>query len=209
MDGVSIYLVVGTIVNYRLAGRCRIRAVRPYWALPAAERGAIGSGPGFMFLDVDTFTGMAADGGSLGGSSFALNLDGFQQDDEPTVAGRAYVGLVPDGVGAVDVNVPGVAPASCTIQDNALLGVPPVSTQGTLSQLTTLLGGNLKKIRALVATQIPQTVTWLTAPTGGTTIQVSPRPADLVTDIARITQAFPIFFLKELEAELPGLKSEQ
>jgi hypothetical protein len=198
LDGASVYLVVGTMDSYALPARCRVKELRPFLPGLRAERRLVGSGAGFALVEVVTATGKPGAIELLNGSSFARNALGFGFYSQRTNGTPVLLSLVPDGVGAVQLDYANRPAVTYTAQDNVASGRQP-ETSNSPDILF-----NLKAARKALDKLLPPTVTWLSAP-GGAIVQTFARPPQLVDDTATAFQTVvPLGLLKALEEFPPG-----
>ncbi len=186
LDGASVYLVVGTTLQYEpLPASClRDRHLRAFAPVIAAERRLVGSGPGYALVEVASVNGTALNN-QFNGGSFAANAYGFQFYAQETNAREMLVGLVPDGVGAVKLAYSTSPAVTFPVQGNVASGPEPAVANS--SQGLSALFGTPKAARRFLSKVIPQAIAWLSAP-GGSTVAAFARPAHYVEDVATVEQ---------------------
>jgi len=183
----SVYLLAGVARRLTVPAKCR-KVLPSVAAIVEAETIELGRGPAYCLLTVspESASETGGSGGAAGHDYTGVRCLGFAVTpefvDDATVlpnAAQQNLDLVPDGVGAVQIDVPYMASPIVIPAANDIATAPQVQVPARLTaQLKSALH-EPAKLRRLVNELLPTSVSWLTAP-GGAVVRAFARPPGLL-----------------------------
>ena len=185
----SLYLIAGVARDLTVPAHCRRSlpaAALPLLTILHYQARQLGTGPAYCLLTASPATAITTTSTSstaredyVGAQcfSFAGVTTGF----EASATLDDSAGLVPDGVGAVEIRIPiEPSPVTLAVQNNVASGPVPSPPPKIRRELATALR-KPHQLGRVFNEILPTSITWLTAP-GGTVVRTFPRPAGLLDE---------------------------